>query len=78
MYNNTLYISTLDQQQSSRLEVSSQTVADLKQALTDIGLLDNRFGWGELPEDGVVLVSGPKRYIEQIRQFSSQRKSPDE
>lgn len=78
MYNNTLHISTLDQQESARLEVSSETIADLKQALTDIGLLDSRFGWGELPEDGVVLVSGPRRYIEQIKQFSSQRRSPDE
>lgn len=78
LYNNTLFISTLDQQESARLEVSSETIADLKQALTDIGLLDSRFGWGELPEDGVVLVSGPKRYIEQIKQFSSQRRSPDE
>ncbi|MDP1172079.1 EscC/YscC/HrcC family type III secretion system outer membrane ring protein, partial [Klebsiella pneumoniae] len=26
----------------------------------------------------VVLVSGPKRYIEQIKQFSSQRRSVDE
>ena len=78
LYNNTLYISALDQQESARLEVSSETVADLKQALTDIGLLDNRFGWGELPEDGVVLVSGPKRYIEQIKQFSSQRRSAEE
>ncbi|NMY05308.1 type III secretion system outer membrane ring subunit SctC [Pseudomonas sp. WS 5059] len=78
MYNNTLYISTLDQQESARLEVAAETVADLKQALTDIGLLDSRFGWGELPDDGVVLVSGPKRYIEQIKNFSSQRKSPDE
>ncbi len=78
LYNNTLYISTLDQQESARLEVSSETIADLKQALTDIGLLDSRFGWGELPEDGIVLVSGPKRYIEQIKQFSSQRRSPDE
>ncbi|WP_431701711.1 type III secretion system outer membrane ring subunit SctC [Pseudomonas sp. BR20] len=78
LYNNTLYVSTLDQQESARLEVSSETIADLKQALTDIGLLDSRFGWGELPEDGVVLVSGPRRYIEQIKQFSSQRRSPDE
>jgi type III secretion protein C len=78
LYNNTLHISTLDQQESARLEVSSETIADLKQALTDIGLLDSRFGWGELPEDGVVLVSGPRRYIEQIKQFSSQRRSPDE
>jgi type III secretion protein C len=78
LYNNTLFVSTLDQQESARLEVSSETIADLKQALTDIGLLDSRFGWGELPEDGVVLVSGPKRYIEQIKHFSSQRRSPDE
>ncbi|AUG05741.1 type III secretion system outer membrane ring subunit SctC [Pseudomonas sp. S09G 359] len=78
LYNNTLYVSTLNLQESARLEVSSETVADLKRALTDIGLLDSRFGWGELPEDGVVLVSGPKHYIDQIKQFSSQRKSPDE
>ena len=78
LYNNTLYISALDQQDSARLEVSTESVADLKQALTDIGLLDSRFGWGELPEEGVVLVSGPKRYIEQIKQFSSQRRSADE
>ncbi|AZE76549.1 type III secretion system outer membrane ring subunit SctC [Pseudomonas synxantha] len=78
MYNNTLYVSTLDQQESARLEVSSETISDLKQALTDIGLLDSRFGWGELPEDGVVLVSGPKVYIEQIKRFSSQRRSADE
>ncbi len=78
LYNNTLYVSTLDQQESARLEVSSDTIADLKQALTDIGLLDSRFGWGELAEDGVVLVSGPKRYIEQIKQFSSKRRSQDE
>ena len=78
LYNNTLYISTLDQQESARLEVSSETIADLKQALTDIGLLESRFGWGELPEDGVILVSGPRRYIEQIKQFASQRRSPDE
>jgi type III secretion protein C len=78
MYNNTLYISTLDLQESARLEVSAETIADLKRALTDIGLLESRFGWGELPDDGVVLVSGPKRYIEQIKQFSSQRKTPDE
>ncbi len=60
MYNNTLYISTLDQQESARLEVSSETIADLKQALTDIGLLDSRFNWGAIPEDGVVFVSGPE------------------
>ena len=73
VYNNTLYISSLDQQRSARLEVAQDTVADLKTALSQIGLLDERFGWGELPDIGVVLVSGPRRYIEQIRQFSRKR-----
>ena len=73
VYNNTLHISSLDQQSSARLEVADDTVVDLKTALSQIGLLDERFGWGELPDIGVVLVSGPKRYIEQIRQFSRKR-----
>lgn len=73
VYNNTLHISSVDQQSSARLEVADDTVADLKTALSQIGLLDDRFGWGELPDIGVVLVSGPKRYIEQIRQFSRKR-----
>lgn len=76
VYSNTLYISSLSQQTSARLEVASDAVADLKQALVNIGLLDERFGWGELPDIGVVLVSGPKRYIEQIKQFSRKRTEP--
>jgi len=38
----------------------------VKRALEDLGVLDKRFGWGELPEQGVVLVSGPPDYIERI------------
>ena len=76
VYNNTLYISSLDQQTSERLEVADNTIADLKQALTQMGLFDDRFGWGELPDLGVVLVSGPKRYIEHIKQFSRTRTEP--
>lgn len=75
VYNNTLYISSLSQQTSERLEVAEEAVSDLKQALIHIGLLDDRFGWGELPEIGQVLVSGPKRYVEQIKSFT--RKDSD-
>ncbi|WP_300729768.1 type III secretion system outer membrane ring subunit SctC [Pseudomonas sp.] len=78
VYNNTLYISTLNQQTSERIEVAENTATDLKLALTQIGLLDNRFGWGELPEIGVVLVSGPKRYVEHIKLFSRKRAGPYE
>ncbi|MBV4464940.1 type III secretion protein C [Pseudomonas sp. F-14 TE3623] len=73
LYNGKLYISPQNTQSARRLEVSADAVPDLKQALTDIGLLDKRFGWGELPDEGMVLVSGPARYVELVRNFSKEK-----
>lgn len=73
LYNGKLYISPQSTQSAQRLEVSADAVPDLKQALTDIGLLDKRFGWGELPDEGMVLVSGPARYVDLIRNFSKEK-----
>ncbi len=73
VYNNTLYISPQDEQSSERLEISPDAAPDIKQALSGIGLLDPRFGWGELPDDGVVLVTGPPRYLSLVKRFSEQR-----
>lgn len=78
LYNNTLYVSPIDQEDAARLEVSPDAVPDLKKALGDIGLLDSRFGWGELPDEGVVLVSGPARYVRLVRQFAREREKPEE
>ncbi|WP_260954405.1 type III secretion system outer membrane ring subunit SctC [Pseudomonas citri] len=78
LYNGTLYVSPQAEQVSQRLEISADAAPDLKQALTDIGLLDKRFGWGELPDEGVVLVSGPSSYIELIRGFSKEKVKPEE
>ncbi|MFC3943617.1 EscC/YscC/HrcC family type III secretion system outer membrane ring protein [Pseudomonas gingeri NCPPB 3146 = LMG 5327] len=78
VYNETLYVSPTDQQTSARIEVSQDAADDLKSALTDVGLLDPRFGWGALPDEGVVLVSGPPRYVEMIREYSRKVDTPDE
>ncbi|AUH00621.1 EscC/YscC/HrcC family type III secretion system outer membrane ring protein [Prodigiosinella confusarubida] len=78
VYNTTLYVSAKDEQTSVRLEISPEAAPDLKQALTGIGLLDSRFGWGELPDDGVVLVTGPAEYVNLIRRFSQQRETKDD
>lgn len=78
VYNGALHISPLEELVSERLEVSAEAAPDLKQALTDIGLLDDRFGWGELPDEGVVLVTGPSRYVQQIRRFSRERIKDEE
>ena len=67
-----LYISSLSDQQSLRIKVAKETVDGLKKALTDIGLLDPRFGWGELSDSAEILVSGPAQYVSLIKNFSEQ------
>ncbi|MBT2375469.1 type III secretion system outer membrane ring subunit SctC [Pseudomonas fluorescens] len=76
VFNSTLYISPRHAQTTHRLEVSEDAAPDLKEALTQIGLLDARFGWGEMADERVVLVTGPKRYVELVQKFSVQRAVP--
>lgn len=70
VYNNTLYVSPQSSQTSRRLKISQDAAPDLKQALQGVGLLEPRFGWGELPDEGVVLVTGPPKYVDLVADFS--------
>ncbi len=63
VYNKTLYIVSDDDNRSVRIQVGEDAVQDAKTALTGVGLFDDRFGWGELPDEGVVLLSGPREYV---------------
>lgn len=78
VYNNTLYVSPQSAQRSERLEISPDAAPDIKEALSGVGLLEPRFGWGELPDEGVVLVTGPPEYVRQITEFAKKNESqPD-
>lgn len=77
VYNDTLYVSPSSEHTSARIEVSSDAVDDLQTALTDVGLLDKRFGWGVLPNEGVVLVRGPAKYVELVRDYSKKVEAPE-
>ncbi len=37
--------------------------ANIRQVLSSLGVLEQRFGWGELQEQGVVVISGPPAYV---------------
>ncbi len=39
---------------------------NLRQLLTSLGVFDARFGWGEMPEMGIVMVSGPSAYVQLV------------
>ena len=78
VYNDTLYISPQMAQISKRITVSADAAPDLKQALQDIGLLEDKFGFGELPDDGVVIVTGPPEYVALVSDFSAKDKNRKE
>lgn len=67
VYNDTLYLVPRDENASKRLEIGEDAVQDAKEALIGLGLFDARFGWGELPDEGIVIVSGPRAYVNLVR-----------
>lgn len=68
VYNDTLYVVPTSDNTSARLQVGENAVQDAKNALVGLGLFDERFGWGELPDEGVVIVSGPRAYVDLARE----------
>lgn len=67
VYNESLYVVPASDNTSSRMQVGENAVQDAKNALVGLGLFDERFGWGELPDEGVVIVSGPRAYVDLAR-----------
>lgn len=67
VYNNTLHIVSADDNISLRLEVGDDAVGDARAAMVGVGLYDERFGWGELPDTGTVIVTGPRSYVNLAR-----------
>lgn len=69
VYADTLYIVPRDDNASVRLEVGEDAVQDAKGALVGLGLFDSRFGWGELPDEGIIVISGPREYVRLAREI---------
>lgn len=69
VYNGTLYVGAGDDNASVRMQVGENAVQDARRALVGLGLFDERFGWGELPDEGVVIVSGPRAYVDLAREI---------
>ncbi|MBF5005575.1 type III secretion system outer membrane ring subunit SctC [Diaphorobacter sp. NR2-3-3-1] len=59
----TLFVSRTTEMSTKAISSGSSNIAMVREALGSLGLLDKRFGWGELPEQGVALVSGPPAYV---------------
>jgi type III secretion protein C len=69
VYGDILHVVPREENTSVRLEVGEDAVPDAKGVLVGMGLFDSRFGWGELPDEGVVVISGPREYVRLAREI---------
>ncbi len=70
-----LHVSRASDMVTRSLQIPGGGLAHVRTTLTELGIVDPRFGWGELPDHGILLVSGPTSYVnliqESLRQLSS-------
>ncbi|HVL08703.1 MAG TPA: type III secretion system outer membrane ring subunit SctC [Burkholderiaceae bacterium] len=64
-YSGTLYVSK-STETVTRGITAAGSISGAREALTSLGIIDPRFGWGEMPDQGVALVSGPPAYVDLI------------
>jgi len=62
----TLFVSRASDVVTKGIAAPGGNVASMRKALTDLGVLEPRFGWGELAEHGMAIVSGPPSYIQLV------------
>jgi type III secretion protein C len=66
VYAGTLFVSPASAMVTRTISVGNGAIGGLRQALDRLGVLDDRFGWGELADQGLALVSGPPEYVNLI------------
>ncbi|MET0209022.1 MAG: type III secretion system outer membrane ring subunit SctC, partial [Burkholderiaceae bacterium] len=78
VYQGELHVSSQPASISERLELRGQSAASARQALVGLGLLEAKFGWGELDTDPpMVVVSGPSAYVSKVRSVLATPKPPE-
>lgn len=65
----TLFVSPASAMVTKSVSASGASISALREALMQLGVLDARFGWGELSDQGIALVSGPPAYVSLIQKM---------
>ncbi|WP_394065640.1 type III secretion system outer membrane ring subunit SctC [Alcaligenes sp. WGS1538] len=65
----TLFVSPASAMVTKSVSASGGSISALREALLQLGVLDPRFGWGELADQGIALVSGPPAYVSLIQKM---------
>lgn len=67
VYSNELYVSPITDNVIKRIEISQEGSLDLKRAIKGVGLFEEKFGWGDVTDEGAVLISGPREYVKLVQ-----------
>lgn len=62
----TLYFSRSFETATRSILPNGISLGEFKKALIDLGIVEPKFGWGELPDRGVAMVSGPPAYVDLV------------
>jgi type III secretion protein C len=65
-FGGTLYISRNFENATRSIAANGISLANFRKALTDLGIVETKFGWGEVPDRGVAMVSGPPAYVDLV------------
>jgi type III secretion protein C len=78
VYNRVLFISPSADAATERIDVAREALSDAKAALVGVALFDPKFGWGEMPEQSTVTVSGPREYVRLVKGIIGDRDRRDD
>jgi type III secretion protein C len=65
-YGGTLYISRNFETATRSISPGVTLLDNFHKALIDLGVVEQKFGWGELPDRGVAIISGPPAYVDLV------------
>lgn len=63
----TLFVSRATDMETGTVSASGGSIVQLRDALRSLQILDERFGWGELTDQGIALISGPPAYVNLVQ-----------
>jgi type III secretion protein C len=66
-----LHISRTSERVTRLVPLKGMSAGALKRTFAEMGIVDGRFGWGEVEERSSVMVSGPRSYVERIERAMS-------
>lgn len=65
-YGGTLYVSRNYETSTRSISPGVTLLGNFHKALIDLGVVEQKFGWGELPDRGVAIISGPPAYVDLV------------